>query len=106
MGLFGGALLGTIAAVLFAPQVYAALAKLRNQMTDSAAGAGDAATGAYREAASRARSAADDVQARGRGAYGDALSAVARGAADVAERASQARANLDETTPNTTPRTS
>jgi hypothetical protein len=75
-------------------------------MTDSVAGAGDAATGAYREATSRARSAVDDLEARGRGAYGKALSAVARGAEDVAERATQARANLDETTPNTTPRSS
>src|SRR5687768_6561672 len=100
-GLFGGAALGTIAGLFFAPQAYAAFTKLRNHMSDSVADAGRVATGAYRDATSRARSAVDDLEARGRDAYGHALSAVARGAADVAESATQARATLDETTPNT-----
>ena len=90
-GLFGGALLGTIAGVLFAPELHAAFTKLRDQMTARAADAGDAATGAYRDAT-------------GRGVYGKALDAIARGAEDVAERATQARANQNETKGNTTGR--
>src|SRR5688572_2626304 len=43
-GLFGGAALGTIAGLFFAPQAYAAFTKLRNHMSDSVADAGHVAT--------------------------------------------------------------
>ena len=103
-GLFGGALLGTLAGLVFAPEIHAAFTKLREQMTARAADAGDAATGAYRDATTRARNAVDELEAKGRGVYGKALDAIARGAEDVAERATQARSNQDETKGNTTGR--
>ena len=105
-GLFGGALLGTLASLLFAPEIRAAFTKLRDQMTAEAADAGDVATGAYRDAATRARNAVDEIEAKGRDIYGKALDAIAHGAEDVAERATQARANQDQTKAKTTGRSS
>lgn len=74
-GLFAGALLGTAAGVLFAPQIQAALRNLRRELTDAAADA---------------RDTVDDLQEKGRGAYGKALSVVARGAEEVKERVAEA----------------
>jgi gas vesicle protein len=84
---FGGALIGTAAGVLFAPQLSAALRNLRRQLTDAAAEAGDAAAEGYRQATTRVGDAVDDLQQKGREVYGKALSAVVRGAEDVKERA-------------------
>ena len=105
-GLFGGALLGTVAGVLFAPQIYAAFKNLRHELTDAVAEAGGAASGAYREATTRAGDAADDLQQTGRGVYGKALSAVIRGAEDVKERATEAQADLEQSAPKPTRRRS
>ena len=95
-GLAGGALLGTAAGVLFAPQISAALGQLRRHMTDAAAGAGGAAADKYRETATRVSDAVDDLQQKGRTAYGKALSAVKRGADDVRARVTDAQAELDQ----------
>lgn len=105
-GLFGGALLGTVAGVLFAPQIYAAFKQLRNELTGAVTEAGDAATGAYREATARAGEAVDDLQQKGRGAYGKALSVVIRGAEDVKERATEAQADLEQSAAHSTRRKS
>ena len=75
-GLVGGALIGTAAGVLFAPQINAALRNIRRQLTDAAAGASDAAAETYREATTRVGDAVDDLQQKGRAVYGKALSAV------------------------------
>ncbi len=95
-GLVGGALIGTAAGVLFAPQINAALRNIRRQLTDTAAGASDAAAEKYREATTRVGDAVDDLQQKGRAVYGKALSAVVRGAEDVKERATEARSELDQ----------
>ena len=95
-GLVGGALIGTAAGVLFAPQINAALRNIRRQLTDTAAGASDAAAAKYREATTRVGDAVDDLQQKGRAVYGKALSAVVRGAEDVKERATEARSELDQ----------
>ena len=95
-GLVGGALIGTAAGVLFAPQINAALRNIRRQLTDAAAGASDAAAEKYREATTRVGDAVDDLQQKGRAVYGKALSAVVRGAEDVNERATEARSELDQ----------
>jgi gas vesicle protein len=95
-GLVGGALIGTAAGVLFAPQINAALRTIRRQLTDTAAGASDAAAEKYREATTRVGDAVDDLQQKGRAVYGKALSAVVRGAEDVKERATEARSELDQ----------
>ena len=94
-GLVGGALIGTAAGVLFAPQINAALRNIRRQLTDTAAGASDAAAEKYREATTRVGDAVDDLQQKGRAVYGKALSAVVRGAEDVKERATEARSELE-----------
>jgi gas vesicle protein len=95
-GLVGGALIGTAAGVLFAPQISAALRNIRRQLTDTAAGTSDAAAAKYREATTRVGDAVDDLQQKGRAVYGKALSAVVRGAEDVKERATEARSELDQ----------
>lgn len=95
MGLVGGALIGTAAGVLFAPQITAALRNTRRQLLDSAAEASDAAAEHYREATTRVADAVDDLQHKGRGVYAKALTAVVRGAEDVKERATEARTELD-----------
>jgi len=94
-GLFGGALIGTAAGVLFAPQIHAALRNVRRQLTDATADAGDAAAERYREVKTRVGDTVDDLQQKGRGVYGKALTAVVRGAEDIKERATQAQAELD-----------
>jgi hypothetical protein len=68
-GLVGGALLGTAAGVLFAPQIYAAFKQVQRELADCLGEAGDSATGAYRDAATRAEDAVDDLHEKGRGAY-------------------------------------
>lgn len=95
-GLFSGVLIGTAAGVLFAPQINAALRNVRRQLTDTAAGARDAAAEGYREATTRVGDAVDDLQQKGRGIYGKALSAVVRGAEDIKERATEAQSELDQ----------
>ena len=95
-GLFGGALIGTIAGVLLAPQIHAAVRNLRRQLRDRAAGAGEAAADKYREATTCVGDAVDDLQQKGRAVYGKALSAVVRGAEDVKERATEAQTELDQ----------
>jgi gas vesicle protein len=95
-GLFGGVLIGTAAGVLFAPQILAALRDLRRQLAVATADAGDAAGEKYREAATRVGVAVNDLEQKGRGVYGKALSAVVRGAEDVRDRATEAQAALDK----------
>lgn len=94
-GLFGGAMIGTAAGVLFAPELNAALRTLRRQLTDAAGDAGDAAAERYREATTRVGDAVDDLQKKSRSVYGKTLSVVARGAEDVAERAADAQIELE-----------
>lgn len=103
-GLFGGALIGTAAGVLFAPQIYAALRDLRRQLTDAAADASDAAAERYRDATAAVGDAVDDLEQKGRGVYGKALNVVARGAEDVQKRATEAQTELDRSASNTTRR--
>jgi gas vesicle protein len=95
-GLVGGALIGTAAGVLFAPQINAALRNIRRQLTDAAAGASDTAAKKYRGATTRVADAVDDLQEKGRALYGNALTTVVRGAEDVKERATEARSELDQ----------
>ena len=106
IGLFGGALIGTAAGVLFASQIHAAVRNLRRQLTDAAAGASDAASARYRAATTQVSDAVDDLQQKGRGVYGKALSAVVRGAEDVKERATQAQTELDQRAANEARRSS
>jgi gas vesicle protein len=96
IGLFGGALIGTAAGVLFASQINAAVRNLRRQLTDAAAGASDAASARYRAATTRAGDAVDDLQQKGRGVDEKALSAVVPGAEDVKEQATEAQIDLDQ----------
>ena len=97
IGLFGGALIGTAAGVLFAPQINAAVRNIRRELTDAATGVGDAAAARYRAATTRAGDAVDDLQQKGREVYLNTLSAVARGAEDVNERATEAEIDLNQT---------
>lgn len=97
IGLFGGALIGTAAGVLFAPQIDAAVRNIRRQLTDAAAGAGDTAAARYRAATTRVGDAVDDLQQKDRGVYLNTLSAVVRGAEDVKERTTEAQIELDQT---------
>jgi gas vesicle protein len=106
IGLFGGALIGTAAGVLFASQISAAVRNLRRQLTDAAAGASDAASARYRAATTRVGDAVDDLQQTDRGVYGKALSAVVRGAEDVKEQAVEAQIELDQSAANATRRSS
>lgn len=85
IGLVGGALIGTAAGMLFAPQISAAVRNLRRQLADGAAGASDAA----RAATPRVGDAVNDLQHKGRGVYEKTLSAVVRGAEDVKEPATR-----------------
>ena len=94
-GLVGGALIGTAAGVLFAPQIYAALRNVRRELTDAAADARDAAAKSYRESTTRVGDAVEDLQQKGRDVYGKALSVVVRGAEEVKERATEAQTELD-----------
>ena len=94
-GLLSGALIGTAAGVLFAPQIQAALQNRRRQLTDAAASAGDASAEKYREAKTRIGDAVDDLKQKGRGVYGKALSAVVRGAEEVKGHATEAQTELD-----------
>ena len=98
-GLFAGALIGTGAGIRFAPQAYAALRNLRRQLTDTAANVGDAAAERYRQASTQVSDAVDDLHEKGRGAYGKVLSAVARGAQDVKDHATDAQIELDRSAP-------
>lgn len=66
-GLFGGALIGAVAGVFFAPEIYAAFKNLRGQLTDAVADGGDVAADTYREAKTRAGDAVGDLQQKGRG---------------------------------------
>jgi len=95
-GLFSGALIGTVAGVLLAPQIHAALRTIRRQLRDTAAAASDVAADKYREATTRVGDAVDDLQQKGRAVYGKALSAVVRDAEDVKEPATEAQAELDQ----------
>ncbi len=95
-GLFGGALIGAVGGVFFAPEIYAAFKNLRGPLADAAADAGDLAADAYREATTRAAGAVGDLQQKGQAAYGKALSVVTRGADEVKERASEAQAELEQ----------
>jgi gas vesicle protein len=95
-GLVGGALLGGAAAVLFAPQIFAALKQMQREVADAATEAGDAATGAYRDAAARAGGAAEELRDKGRGAYGKVLSGIIHGAEDVEAKATDALDGLDQ----------
>jgi gas vesicle protein len=103
-GLFGGALLGAAAGVLFAPQLHAAFRDLRRQLTDVAADATDAATERYRDATAAVGEAVDDLQQKGRGLYGKALSVIVRGAEEVQERATEAQTDLEQREANATRR--
>ena len=89
IGLIGGAVIGTVAGMLFAPQIGAAVRNLRRQLADGAAGASDAASARYRAATMRVGDAVDDLQHKGRGVYEKALSAVVRGGDDVKEPATR-----------------
>ena len=103
-GLLGGAVLGTVAGVIFAPQILAVFQQARRDLTDRVSGAGDAATGAYRDAATRAIDAVDDLHDKGRGAYGKVLSVIARGAEDIGGKATDAQAKLEKTPRKSTTR--
>jgi len=89
-------LIGTVVGVVFAPQIYGALRKMRRQLSEAAAEASDAATERYQEATAQAGDAVDDLHQKGVGAYGRALGVVARAADEVREYATDARAGLDE----------
>jgi len=106
IGLFGGALIGTAAGVFFASQINAAVRNLQRQFPDAAAGASDAAAARYRAARTRVGDAVDDLQHKGRGVYGKALSAVVRGTEDVKERATEAQIELDQSAANAERRSS
>lgn len=95
-GLFGGALLGAAAGILFAPQIFAAFKQLRREVSDCLSEAGDSATGAYRDAAARASGAAEDLHDKGRGAYSKVLNGIIRGAEDVEAKATDALDGLDQ----------
>jgi gas vesicle protein len=103
-GLFAGALVGTAAGILFAPQAVAALRSLRRQLTDTAANIGDAAAERYQQASTQVSDAVDDLHEKGRGAYGKVLSAVVRGAQDVKNHATEAQTELDRSAPNASAR--
>ncbi len=105
-GLVGGALIGTAAGVLFAPQISAALRSIRRQLTDTAVGAGDAAAETYRDATTRVGDAVDDLEQKGRAVYGKALSAVVRNAENVKERATDAQTELEQSTAHAARRSS
>ena len=105
-GVVGGALIGTAAGVLFAPQIRAALRNVQRQLTDVAAGVSDTAAEEYRETTTRVGDAVVDLQQTGRAVYGRGLSAVVRGAEEVKERATEARGELDESPAAATPRRS
>jgi len=94
-GLFTGAFVGAAAGILFAPHAYAALRSLRRQVTDTVASVGDTAAEGYRQASTQVSDAVDDLQEKGRGAYGKVLTAVARGAQDVKDYATDAKTELD-----------
>jgi len=89
-GLLGGAALGTITGVLFAPQIYAAFKSVRSELAGAIADAEDAATGAYRDATTRAIDAVDDLHEKGRGTYGKVLSVIIKSAEEVEGRATAA----------------
>ena len=88
--------LGPAAGVLFAPQINAALRNIRRQLTETAAGASDAAAVKYRDATTGVGDAVDDLQQKGRAVYGKALSAVVRTAENVRERATDAQVELEQ----------
>jgi len=102
--LFAGALVGTAAGILFAPQAVAALRSLRRQLTDTAANIGDAAAERYQQASTQVSDAVDDLHEKGRGAYGKVLSAVVRGAQDVKNHATEAQTELDRSAPKASAR--
>jgi hypothetical protein len=60
---------------------------------------GDAAAERYRQASTQVSDAVDDLHEKGRGAYGKVLSAVARGAQDVKDHATDAQIELDRSAP-------
>ena len=100
-GLFGGALIGTAVGVLFATEIYAAWRNRQRQLMDGAAKVSAAAAETYRDAASKAGDAVDDLQQKGRGVYGKALSVVVRGAEAVEDRATDAQYDLERPTVET-----
>jgi gas vesicle protein len=95
-GLFGGALIGTTAGVLFAPEIYAALRQFRRQLAD----AGDAAADRYRDATARVGDAVGDFQQKAREVNDRTLSVVARGADDVAKRVTEGQIESDQSALN------
>lgn len=94
-GLVGGALFGTAVGVLMAPQIYAVLRNLRRDVMAAAADASHIATDKYQAATVRVGDAVEDLQQKGRDAYGSALNVVVRGAEDVKARATKAQIELD-----------
>jgi gas vesicle protein len=101
-GVFGGALIGTAVGVLFATEIYAAWRHRQRQLIDAAANVSDAAAERYRDATSKAGDVVDDLQQKGRGVYGKALSVVGRGAEAVTERATDAQNDLQRRTTDAT----
>jgi gas vesicle protein len=95
-GFIGGALLGGVAAALFAPQISAAFQQVRREIANCMGDARVSATGAYREAAARAGEAAEELHDKGRGAYGTVLNVIIKGAEDVEGRAADALDELDQ----------
>ncbi len=97
-GLFGGALIGTAVGVLFATEIYAVWRNRQRQLMDAATNVRNAATEKFRDATSKAGDAVDDLQQKGRGVYGKALSVVVRGAEAVEDRATDAQSDLEQRT--------
>jgi gas vesicle protein len=97
-GVFGGALIGTAVGVLFATEIYAAWRHRQRQLMDAAARVSNAAADRYRDATSTAGDAVDELQQKGRGVYGKALSVVGRGAEAVEERVTDAQNDLQRRT--------
>src|SRR4029453_10601387 len=95
-GLFGGALIGTTAGVLFAPEIYAALRPLRRHLAD----AGDVAAERYRDATARVGDAVADIQQKAREVNDRTLSVVARGAENLAKRATEGQLESDQSASN------
>jgi gas vesicle protein len=95
MGLVGGVLMGAAAGVLLAPQIQASIRYCRRELTDAMADARRDAAGKYHEVREQVGEAIDDLQEKGRDAYGKALHVVTQGADDVKVRATEAQADLN-----------
>lgn len=94
-GLVGGAMIGAVAGVLAAPQVHAALRRLRRELTEGTADVRHGAEEKYHEATERVGHAVHDLEEKGREVYGKALNVVVRGAEDVKARAKDAQTELE-----------